>query len=207
MDDAGRLFRVRRTVLQMLRDRGYLVGERDIDMSIQDFKEIHTEAPSRERLTILVHKRDDPSDKLFVFFLENDDKDKKVGVQPVGTVLERMKTEQVNRSIIITENGLGAKAKSSIQEVQGKDFRIEEFLENHLLINITEHELVPKHTVLTDFEEKALLKRYGVKAQQLPRISVNDPVARYYGLRRSQIVKITRPSETAGRYVTYRLVD
>lgn len=118
---------------------------------------------------------------------------------------QRMKDEKVSRAIIVVQQHMTPFARQSLLETERSKFHMEQFHEQELLVNITEHVLVPQHQLLSDDEKKALLERYKVKDGQLPRIQVHDPVARYYGLKRGMVVRIIRPSETAGRYCTYRL--
>lgn len=206
--DVTRLWRARRTILQMLLDRGYAVleTEEDLLMPRDEFeKQFAAHSYNRESLTMLRQKRDDESDQLYVFFPE-EVRGKLVGVQPIVERLKRMQADGVNAAIHVLQTGLTTYAKNHIDRlaaaVEGK---LETFNENDLLVNITQHKLVPKHEVMSDEEKRALLRRYKLKESQLPRIQRSDPIARYYGLQHGHVVKITRPSETAGRYVTYRL--
>ena len=112
--------------------------------------------------------------------------------------------QKFGAGILIYTTSLTSQAGKIIQTIAGQ-FRIEAFPESELLVNITHHELVPRHIVMTPEEKKELLVRYRLKETQLPRIQLADPVARYYGLRRGQVVKIIRKSETAGRYASYRI--
>jgi DNA-directed RNA polymerases I, II, and III subunit RPABC1 len=106
--------------------------------------------------------------------------------------------------ILVSNVAVSAAAKKEIPKF-AQWCSIEWFLEEDLVINITHHELVPRHVILSRDEKTALLKRYRLKETQLPRILQKDPVAKYFGMKRGQIVKIIRKSETAGRYASYRL--
>jgi DNA-directed RNA polymerases I, II, and III subunit RPABC1 len=198
--EAARLFRCFRTVSNMLESRGYMVPRNTRDITPAAFKERFGEHPDRENLTMLVEKADDPTAMLFVFFPS----DEKVGVKPIKTYTDRMRAENVSSAIMVLRVDITPFAKQALQEM-ATDFRMEHFKESELQIDVTKHQLVPTHQVLTASEKSELLRRYRLKDSQLPRIQPNDPVARYYGMRRGQVVKIIRPSETAGRYVTYRI--
>ena len=84
---------------------------------------------------------------------------------------------------------------------------IEYFEYQDLLINITKHILVPKHSILNDSEKKDLLTKYSIKRDtQLPKLYITDPIAKYYGCRKGNIVKVLRDSVASTSYLTYRIV-
>ncbi|KAG1664252.1 hypothetical protein FOA52_003506 [Chlamydomonas sp. UWO 241] len=199
MDQLTKLYRIRKTCLEMLKDRGYLVSEEELALSKDAFRDRFGENPRQEDLTILVPRQDDPTEQIFVFYPE----EVKVGVKTIKVVAERMKAENVTRAVMVIAANLTPFAKQVLLDLQPR-LNIEQFTENELLVNITKHVLVPEHRILQKEEKQVLLDRYKVKETQLPRIQHSDPVARYLGLQRGEVVRIVRPSETAGRYVTYR---
>lgn len=199
--EASKIFRVRKTCLRMLSKRGYIVDDAALNMTTDSFKTKFGDTPSRENLTILVEKVNDSTDQLLVFFPEEE----KVGVKPIKTYCQRMKNDQIMHAIIVVKVNLTPFAKTAIKEMTMRGFRVEYFRDAELLVDITEHKLVPEHVVLTQNQKLELLERYRLKPNQLPRIQISDPIARYYGLKNGEVVKIIRPSETAGRYITYRI--
>jgi len=71
---------------------------------------------------------------------------------------------------------------------------------------VKDHTLVPKHTKLSEVEAKEVLLKYNITKNQLPRISIKDPAIKDMKLKKGDIVKIERKSETAGKTIFYRVV-
>lgn len=87
----------------------------------------------------------------------------------------------------------------------GNKYYTQIFEISKLIINIMEHEYVPEHTIISNEEKQKLLERFDIATfSQLPIILKSDPVAKFIGMRRGDVCRIIRPSETSGKYEMYR---
>jgi DNA-directed RNA polymerase subunit H (RpoH/RPB5) len=105
--------------------------------------------------------------------------------------------------VVVTKDRPTHAALKGVNEL-AKDIQF--FQINELQVNISRHTLVPPHEpIRVEQAIASILTTYRVKTRfQLPLILSSDPMARYLALKHGQLVRITRPSPSAGTYVLYR---
>lgn len=178
----------RKVILKMLIIRGYLIEDADEFINSQDEE-------------FLTHKIDNEDFKIFVFFPKISTK---VGVFTIRQYIKEMQDNGVEQAIVVVKDAITAFAKQVF--IEAKPLVIECFKENELLIDKLSHVLVPKHELIDEKEKEELLEIYKAKESQLPKMLSSDPIAKYFGARKNQVFKITRPSESSGDYIYYRIV-
>jgi DNA-directed RNA polymerase subunit H (RpoH/RPB5) len=83
--------------------------------------------------------------------------------------------------------------------------KTEVFNDVDLMVNIIDNNLIPKHILLSDEEANNILTEYKINRKNLSCILSGDRIAKYYNIEPGQIVKIIRPSITAGEEIIYRV--
>jgi len=72
-------------------------------------------------------------------------------------------------------------------------------------IDVSRHELVPKHEIISAKEKEELIKKYG-SLKNFPRIYSSDPQVKLLNAKPGDIIKITRYNEITGESMYYRVV-
>ena len=77
-------------------------------------------------------------------------------------------------------------------------------------IDIQQHDLVPKHEVISESEKELLQQNSDFDINNLPKIKINDPVVKElsnsHNISAGDVLKITRNSKTAGEFISYRII-
>ena len=208
MNIINKIYRTKNTLLEMLDLRGFetekyknfTVNEIDIMYKSMD-KKITTESSPLDFECV---KGESNCYIKFILFT-------KIRVANAKTLVENMIDEYVKSgdTIIFV-------VKDKINNIDSYENMLATYLEEHnimvqifwidtLLTNITKHVLVPSMRILNEEEKTVIFNKANISTYtQLPLILKTDPVAKFYGLIRGDLVEIIRPSPTGGVYKNYR---
>ncbi|KAI3445117.1 hypothetical protein Pfo_001782 [Paulownia fortunei] len=200
--ESRRYHMARRTLIEMLRDRGYVVANMEAELcrSLADFRAAFGDKPEPESLRLIACRASDPSRKILAIFCETFVIRKR---NILGILSQIVNKEMLDRVILILQSKMNSHAQKVLDEYPVK---VETIQITDLLVNITKHFLEPKHEIMTPEEKEKLLNKHSIEDKQLPKMLENDAIARYYGLEKGQVVKVTYSGSSTGTIVTYRCV-
>ncbi|CAG8673086.1 12298_t:CDS:2, partial [Racocetra persica] len=184
-DEFMRMFRIYRTTHEMLKDRGYVVPE-----GFDKYNYFHRHCVRdgelvKELMMFQVQKEHYPGDRILVLFPDI----KTIGINYMKDVCVRLRDLEIGKAIIVYPGTFTIQASKAVQSMNATEeslYKVELFSERELVVNITQHEFVPKHIVLSTEEKRALLRKYNIKETQLPRIQITDPISKYLGVKKGQ---------------------
>jgi len=191
-------FNVRKTLLEMVADRGINVPD---DVSMVTFEQFSIQYDVNN-LDIFIN---DSMKNIYIHFNAGSE-DAKFGKSSLVDIYKRVvstyKDENINIILILKQ-----KENSTVsKELEKKQYEnVEIFLKKNMIFNITHHFLVPQHIVLNDEEANAIIEKYHTDKMEFPKILRSDPIARYYAMKSGQMCKIIRRSPEVGESVSYRI--
>lgn len=200
------IYRSRMTLLDILESRGYNVEK------YRKFSpaEATAAALSFSGLSFKVYKKDDEThvcdvryanisrQKLDTFFddIDDDDTDNtEVIVMMPGPITEAHHVTALKQYTKGKESG------------ERRKLRVSFFCIEMIVVNPMNHYLVPKHEIVPQDLHKTLMdSMYITSKSKFPEIKFHvDPIARCIGAVPGDIIKITRPSQSSGEAIVYRV--
>ena len=220
-----RFARIFKNLSLMLEARGYYTAHDWTVTTPEQFEaKVGSTVEDIEDYVLIASKVGDLDEKLCVLFPQE-----RVNKVLFMSLRQKAKANGCSQIILCSKVDMTSATRSLMNA--DPDYNIEYFMYWKFLINLPEHDFVPQHVILTgtgrrllgqhfgylssprrmlfmaDSEKAALLQRYKVHEMQLPRIKLEDPISKYYAMKRGQVVKIIRRGGVNGRHVTYRVVN
>jgi DNA-directed RNA polymerases I, II, and III subunit RPABC1 len=205
---AIRMWKSWKTVTEMLADRKYYVPELvgcdeflkklDIDGTTERSQEL-----SKARLSFqeTFAKKKDVDPQLVVAMRES------IGNAQVQELDSIMRDLGVTDAIVIYTDKITPSADVAIKHLKVKKINIDCFTEDSLQYNVTRHSCVPKHIICSMETKRNVMEKYHTDKEHIPQIKVIDPVCRYLGAKKGQLIEIVRRSDAIPFVEEKKIVD
>lgn len=194
------VYRSRMTLLDILETRGYDVeayrkfSPAEISVAVEAF-------PS---LSFQVKKKDDPTRICDVRYAS-------ISRQKIEEFFDKVDdaaAEKMEMVIMMKEAVADIHHVTALKQFMTRKLRVSFFSIFMIVNNPMKHVLVPKHEIVPQEEHKTLMEKLLLTSKaKFPLIRFHvDPIVRCLGAIPGDIIKITRPSPSAGEYIVYRVV-
>ena len=215
---ASQLFKIKKTQLEMIRDRGYDISDEEavLEYDLKDFTEWYTEKSTEEKKTFRNSlsgtytkiREPDVGSTMFVRYLDYETKSKNLGLAIVKLVISEMEKNRADYAVLISEQEFTPDASEQLRK--GKSGRIQHFMDMELWFNPTKHVLVPRHEVLSKAEQDQVMAamkekgsaegKYQLMGLKYTELGIHDKgrnrypdaIVKYLGLLPGTIVRIHR---------------
>jgi DNA-directed RNA polymerase subunit H (RpoH/RPB5) len=180
------VYRSRKTMVEMLTDRGYDMTNIIYDMSFDTFCEMSN------------YDIVDANDTIYLYYVPDNIKlSSDIINNIINEIIEKYGSDI--KIIMIYTNIVSSLLLKHIPNVQLFDLC-------EVIVNKTKHKYYSlKHVIIDDVELQQLLKKYVINKNQLPKILNDDPMAKILNAKIGDVLKIERKSKTTGIYYYYRV--
>ena len=193
----AQLYEIKKNQIKMAMRRGYQINPAEIKnvSSFDHFMRVYIPHAEKNQITFRsaltnVYANTDGRPSFVAYYADVDPKTTLLGKGELSGAIEYMRQYKIKDGIVITKKLLSPSASSTLESLL--TFNIQIFLEEEMSYDPTEHFLVPTHIPLSDEEQTKFLNENDITIDKLPIIPTKDIIARYYGLRPGQIVRIER---------------
>ena len=223
-ESVEKVFRSRQTLLKVLNDRGYdTVGAEKFGP--EEIREGLAATSNGKALEFTVKAREGmttptPTVRVYIFLARIKQKlpgfitslETPVGSAPdassrqpdkLGSPVDPAQTSVI---CLINEPVVPVFNQASVNAWVNRNLRLSFFYMDSFQMNPLDHYMVPPHEIVPKDQHEVLMKgMYITQKSQFPLIRYHeDPITRVIGAVPGDILKITRPSPSAGEYVIYR---
>jgi len=199
MNNIDSLYKIYSNVLELLKDRGYKIDKK-YTCSKDKFKKKYYE---NDYNILVTHKK--TKHKLYVFFSLHTKNKLQIIKQIIHDIFNTYTNKDFSTLIVLNKKPNNIIIKF-INQSEYKH-QTELFWTDILKINITKHILQPTFILLNETEKKEILEKYNIKIQQLPKLSIQDPICKYYKFPKFSVIKIIRKNSDSINSEYYRYVS
>ena len=201
MDDITSTYNARNVLIEMLEDRNYSVQEEYKQIDMETFRYLY----NNKNCDIFVENHLNGQYKAYIKFIYVNKIKPNTVREYISSIKENYLMSDDDCLIIVLKSKPNNSILKISKEKNNKNVEIQWI--SKLQFNITKHQLVPKHEKITDEEVTKLMEKYKLTSVfQLPIITKEDPIIKYYNFKQGSVCKITRPSQTAADHIYYRCV-